>query len=285
MDIITYPLNDTVYTAADAGAYFATRSSGVFSANDNLSVKKADATHLSVSAGLAWMLTDSYWGKAVYSKESVLLEVPTPDPLLNRICRVVLRFVKAENKSKILVLTGSPASDPIAPTRNTGNDIYDLVLADYLQTAGETEINASNLIDQRLNENLCGLMRDGVERIPSDTLYEEWRGRIKELEDELAEARSGGAYQAPLMFANTNIPASAWEITNEYADYPVSCQVTLSGVNESLFPEVVYAYEQIASGVFASICNSYNGGIKLYASAVPQEDITVPTIICFRRTA
>ena len=52
---------------------------------------------------------------------------------------------------------------------------------------GDTEASAVRLTDQRLNEELCGLMRDGVTRIPSQTLYEQYAAFIATLQSEFDE--------------------------------------------------------------------------------------------------
>ena len=55
--IITYPLGGITYDAEDAAAYFAGRTSGVYSTDIDFAVAAAadGSTDLTVSAGQAWM--------------------------------------------------------------------------------------------------------------------------------------------------------------------------------------------------------------------------------------
>ena len=74
------------------------------------------------------------------------------------------------------------------------DESYDeLYLATVLVDAGATDLSAESVTDQRLNEEYCGLMRDGVTGIPTkamqeqatalfNSLYEQLRGRAEELE-------------------------------------------------------------------------------------------------------
>ena len=171
MSEFAYPLDgEQNYTAAQCGAFFAGRSSGVFSADGNLAVSVTGARKLTLSAGVAWINTDRFWGKVYCNTDAIDFVLPTADGALDMICRVVVRWNKTTNVCQALLLEGAPSSSPVAPTRSTTDELYDLVLADYLVQHGETEASAARLTDQRLNDNLCGLMRDGVERLPTDML-------------------------------------------------------------------------------------------------------------------
>ena len=59
-------------------------------------------------------------------------------------------------------------------------------------------------------------------------------------------------------------------------------KIALSGVIESMIPEIVLSVEDATSGNFAPVAESYNGGVYLYATSAPESDITIPTIIAWR---
>lgn len=188
MSEFAYPLNgEQNYTAEQAGAFFATRGSGVWSGEDNLAVNVSGARMLSLSAGIAWFTTDKTWGKVYVNTAPIEFELPVADGVLDCICRIVVRWNKTQNEAKAIMLQGELASEAIAPLRSTTDEIYDLVLADYLVVHGETEASAANLTDQRLNEDLCGLMRDSVTGIPTAQL----QAQVQALIDELRTVISG----------------------------------------------------------------------------------------------
>lgn len=161
MAIITYPLNDVDYDAAAAELYNSTRTSGVYAMSDNFDYGIAGRV-FTVGPGLAWMKTEPFTGKAVGVTEPVALEIAAADTVLSRIDRVVLQFSKAANRTQLILKPGSPSSSPVPPERSATALIYELVLYDISIPAGSSEITAADVTDQRGNDQLCGLMRDGI---------------------------------------------------------------------------------------------------------------------------
>ena len=56
---------------------------------------------------------------------------------------------------------------------------------------------------------------------------------------------------------------------------------------ESMIPEIVLGMADAVSGYFAPVAETYNGGIyqaasTFYATDVPENDMVIPTIICWR---
>ncbi len=78
----------------------------------------------------------------------------------------------------------------------------------------------------------------------------------------------------------TNKSASSWVADSTYSDYGYRCAVALSGVTANDVAEVIFSLEQSSSGVYAPVCETYNGGVYIYASE--NTAITIPTIIVFK---
>lgn len=188
-----YPLDGAQnYTAAQAGAFNGTRTSGVWAGDSNLQpTLNALARTITISRGVAWFTTDDYWGKVYVNTEAVTFSLPTADTTFGKISRIMIRWNKTENDAALIIETGTAAQTPIAPAAQKTDDVYDLVICDYLNAAGETESSSIRLTDQRLNEDLCGLMRDGVTRIPTDTLNAQVEALISQLEQQIEQAASG----------------------------------------------------------------------------------------------
>lgn len=88
-----------------------------------------------------------------------------------------------------------------------------------------------------------------------------------------------------LQFTNTVVPTTAFASDVTYSDYPYKATVPLSGALSSMTPNVIFAMAEATSGVFAPVCESYNGGIYLYATEVPASSITIPNIILWKNNA
>ena len=82
----------------------------------------------------------------------------TPDTTYSRIDRVVWRLnLNLDIRFfQLLLLEGTPAASPVAPTIIRNEMIYDLVLADVVISAGSLIINSSAITDHRADPDLCG---------------------------------------------------------------------------------------------------------------------------------
>ena len=203
MAIVTYPLDGPEYDATDAAGYFSTRCSGVYSVEDDFAVTAAGGTSVTVSAGVAWIHPDRWTGYSVLCREAQTLELSAADGIRSRIDRVVLRYDAAARQTRLQVLEGTPDSaSPTAPAITRTALVYDLCLAEITRPAGSTAITAADLTDTRADEDVCGVMRDGVTGIPTAELVKQWRAAQADLETQLraqlavlnAEIKEGSAY-------------------------------------------------------------------------------------------
>ncbi len=184
--MICFPLDNTPYEAKDMGTYLATRTRGVFSSDGNLAVTPGESgLSVSVSPGLAWLKWSDYWGTAALQEQALTLALDTADGALKRIDAIVCRLDKVNNRAEIVVKKGAPSSAPIVvpPVRDANYD--ELYIATVLIGAGVISISASAITDQRLNEEYCGLMRDGVTGIPTASLHAQAQQILTELTDAL----------------------------------------------------------------------------------------------------
>ena len=191
--VTTYPLDGITYDAADAAGYNSARTSGVYSSEEDYTVTPGGGYTVKVSGGRAWVHPAKYVGYSIIKQEPDTLTLPLADAQRPRIDRVVLRYDAAARKSYLLVLEGTPASTPTAPAISRTNLLYDLCLAQITRPAGSTAITAGNITDTRLDESLCGVMSDGVIRIPTDQLLKEAQARINALEEKATNSASAAA--------------------------------------------------------------------------------------------
>lgn len=191
MAILTYPLNGVGYNAADAETYLCTRTSGVYSAENNFSLNISGNMQVSIGKGIAWINNEEFAGKVVANREEVLLSIPAADSVLNRKDRVVIQFSKSANATSIVLKKGTPASNAVAPSITQTASVFELGLYIINVPAKTAVITAGNVTNTMMDENVCGLMRDSVTGIPTATLYAQAENLIERIETALAAAISG----------------------------------------------------------------------------------------------
>ena len=185
MSIITYPLNGVTYDAEDVSTYLCTRTSGVYSKDTNYAVSVTGPRQITVAPGLAWVNYDDFKGVSACSREAVNLIVPDADSTLPRIDRVVLQFDTAANLTAVKLKPGTPAAAPEPPAILQNHNQYELGLCTVSVPAGSSVITAADITDTRADEDVCGVMRDGVTGIPTAQLQAQALAMMTQLSTEL----------------------------------------------------------------------------------------------------
>lgn len=111
----------------------------------------------------------------------------------------MLRFDSNANRSEIKLISGTLSATPTAPEILKNHRQYELGLCTVKVAARSTTVFASDITDTRLDEDLCGVMRDGVTGIPTADLLAQAKARINELEqaaDASAKAAQSSASDA-----------------------------------------------------------------------------------------
>lgn len=181
--IVLYPANGYDFDAADVAAYLAGLTSGVFSGDEDFPVTAAGGLKVTVGAGRGWVHPSRFTGYSITKRESDTLTMPLADPSLPRIDRIVMRYDAGARAASLQVLQGTASSTPTAPVISRTELIYDFCLAEITRPAGSTSISTGQITDTRLDEALCGLVRDGVTGIPTDELLAAAKERINALEE------------------------------------------------------------------------------------------------------
>ena len=275
--IVTYPLGGITYDAEDAAAYFSTRTSGVFSTEEDFAVTVAEdgGTAVTVGAGRAWMHVSRFTGQSVTLREAQTLALPLADSALPRIDRVVLRYDATSRSTSLQVLQGAPSSEPAGPDLSRTEMVYDLCLAEVSRPAGQTSVSTADLTDTRTDEALCGLMRDGVTGIPMDELGQQALAKAKEtakLCDKLLASYTGGY----LGIWPVTLTADGWAECTDVPGYAYKQTAELRAAREANVPSAVPTPETytvaVAAGL-AGVCETKDGTITFWAEKVPEGDI------------
>ena len=215
-DIITYPENGITYDADDASGYLATRLSGVYSAEEDFAVTAQGGLSVQVSAGQAWVRPARFKGRSIIMEQPTTVVLTAADPVRSRIDRVVLRYDAAAKKTRLQVLEGVPDSaGPAAPAITRTELIYDLCLAEIKRPAGSTAVTVADIYDTRADETVCGVMRDGVNGIPTGILVKQFRAVIDALKGESADKLGyypvGSIYQSTDPTSPAALFGGTWE--------------------------------------------------------------------------
>lgn len=214
MSIITYPLDGVTYSAEDVATYLCTRTSGVYAKNSNFAASITGTRQVTIAPGLAWMNYDDFKGVSVCSREDTVLTVPDADNTLNRVDRVVLQFDTASNLTAIRLKTGTPAVAAQPPDILQNHNQYELGLCTISVPAGSAAITAADVTDTRADEDICGVMRDGVTSIPTAQLIAQWRAAqaaqvaagqalLDQLREEIKDGSAYSKTEADTLFALT----------------------------------------------------------------------------------
>jgi len=178
------------YQAADFADYFGdVLSSGLLHIDEipGLTVK-CDGTDLRtyIEPGKAVIKGYSYENTA-----DLYLQHELSDVSRNRIDRIVLRLDK-QNQSrfiKLFVKTGTAATDPVAPALQRDDFIYELSLAKVLVRANTASLLSTDITDERLNENLCGLVHSLI-TVPTQQFVDQWNSFFSQKQSELTQDQS-----------------------------------------------------------------------------------------------
>lgn len=280
---------DRTYLAEDFAKFFAPLiGNGVFAGKSNeLQVFQSVPAGMSVvlSSGQSWI--DGY---GYINDSDLLIPVDPADGALGRIDRIVNQWSSVDRRIRTVWKKGTPAANPVAPTLRWDADYKELNLCTLDISAGLPAITQDKIHDTRMDSSVCGWVTSLIEQVDTSTLYVQWEAQARivldAIQKELADLEAGTAVELKkLQFSNVPVPASSFVPDSTYQDFPYRAGVALSGVIESMIPEVVLSVDDALSGNYAPVAESYNGGVYLYAGSTPDADVKIPTIICWRGNA
>jgi len=190
-----FPLNNTWYEADALGAWFGTRTRGVFAAEGCYAVLPNGDMTVTLTPGHGWLKADKLWGTVIYDVEPTIMDIATADGALTRWAAICLQLDKNLNIAQPVVKYGpygtNPAMNTLPMPVQIGLDYDEIYVSAIRIRAGTTEILASDIVDLRLEEAYCGLMRDGVTGIPTQGLYNEFHSWLETTKDILDEEVAG----------------------------------------------------------------------------------------------
>lgn len=171
------PVYDRAITAENERQFNKLRyTNGVFiesSLDDDLQVIPGNGMAVKVSKGGCHIE-----GALAYNDNAITLSLEAANSTLRRIDRIVARFNTSTNVRSIMVYvkTGTNATNPVAPALQRESNFWELGLADITIPAGATSISASNILDTRMDDSLCGRVLPAIPYVTQlGALYEQYQ--------------------------------------------------------------------------------------------------------------
>ena len=224
-EMMAWPLNlvEYGYNVEDVMRWMAGKTSGVYGQEGNYQVVWKSGMTVTVKAeGMlgGWLSNMDRYGIAFWNATDIDLEVPIGDGVSPRIDRVVVSW-HIPNQSElpqVVIRQGTPAADPQPPALVNDGEYAEICLAEIAVAAGAITLAAENITDTRLDGDVCGLVSMGIEKIPTDGLYQQWIDWFEELQTTLDDdvaanlyaliqqkvAKAGDTMTGPLIAANQN---------------------------------------------------------------------------------
>lgn len=150
---------------------------GVFaSIGDHLLVSPGTGMQVLVGTGRAWF--NHTWS---YNDASVALSIASADPTLPRIDVVALEINAevATRANSLKVITGTPASTPVAPDLTNTSEIHQYALAHVSVPAAITQILGSH-ITNKVGTDLCPFVTGPLSVISAEDLLAQWHSEWHE---------------------------------------------------------------------------------------------------------
>lgn len=157
---------DRLYNADDVNTFLEGLVGDGLYANvdDMFAVTAGTGMTVKVAAGKASL--DHHWFK---SDAMETLSIGTAHAVLNRYDVVAIRLNVATRSIGLVVLTGTPASQPSVPQIRRDDEFFDLALAYIYIGAGVTAISQSVITDVRLNSAVCGIVTGIIDQLDTST--------------------------------------------------------------------------------------------------------------------
>lgn len=210
----SFPLENTLYSAEDAQLWMATRTSGVY-ANDDFPLTANGTMTVTLGLGQAWLKYGRFNGCAYANTTAKTFTLDMSDSQYTRIDRLCIRVEPLNNACYAYIKKGTPSETPTPPALQADSAAYEISPYEITVKAGATGINASDITDKRLDESVCGLMRDGVTRIDTSVINAQVSGFVRELQTNLEQVYAGVEKVNIINFALT-LGADAWSASEPY---------------------------------------------------------------------
>lgn len=147
-------VEDRLYLADEFAEYFRSFiSSGIFmKKSDNLQVVANGDMTVTLKPGK--MIIEGY---GYTNMDEIIIPIESADGVLNRIDRIAVTWSLVDRDIHYTLQKGEYSYEPVPPECRRDAEYKDYVVADIHINAGIITVTQENIVDQRLNSNVCGL--------------------------------------------------------------------------------------------------------------------------------
>ena len=192
-EVMAWPLNLTTYSynAQDVMRFMAGKTSGVYGEEGNFQVIAKTGMTVTVQAeGMTggWLSDGAKYGISFWNANDIDLTVETADGVNPRKDRVVVSWHIPQQATvpDVVIRKGTPSASPQPPALVNNGEYAEICLAEIDIPAGATEITSYNITDTRMNEELCGLVSMGIEKIPTGGMEAQFMEWFEDLQTNLS---------------------------------------------------------------------------------------------------
>lgn len=188
MGLYSYPRGQVEYGEQEFAMWHSTRTQGVFFGGDNLAVIPASGMSVKITtmangagmgrSGRAWLnIYPNGGGIVQWIDEDVTVTLPRASGTQDRIDRIIFAHNYIANAPsgtpQIYFKQGAYSDNPVPPeiVRRYG-EAWELSLAQIYIPKGSAEITPDMIIDERLDESVCGLMATPEVSVPTQAAYD-----------------------------------------------------------------------------------------------------------------
>lgn len=191
-ELTCWPLDNKPYTSVALGAAYAARSRGVLNADSFTATTNGDNT-ITVGKGVGCIHVSEQWAAFPLNEGDVLLTFADADGVYPRWDVIALVYDKNANTAGLEVRTGLAAETPALPALRRNDDYDEIFLYRVTRPVGATKITADNVVDLRLDNTVCGLMRDTIDAIDTSVMQAAFKAFLAQIETELKQLHAGTA--------------------------------------------------------------------------------------------
>lgn len=282
--------HDRKYNAEQIGSVLdGVITDGVYhSIGDIFSVTPGTGMSVNVASGRAWF--NHTW---TLNDAMIIVGLSEAHQVYDRIDAIILKVDTGNRTNSIIAKTGTPSSSPSKPTLTSDEHPLAYVTVKH----GVTAITAAN-IQFVVGTSECPFVAGVQNGVDIDVLVANWKTQFDELfvqlEKQISQAVSGTLIDGSVTykklasdavrrrFESVIVAPSSFVSDSTYANYSYRASVTLAGVTEDMIPDVAFSIASMTIADLAPIAQCYNGGIYIYASAIPTGNVELNSVVCWR---
>ena len=211
-ELTCWPLDNKPYTSVALGAAYAARSRGVLNADSFTATTNGDNT-ITVGKGVGCLHVSEQWAAFPLNEGDVLLTFADADGVYPRWDVIALVYDKNANTAGLEVRTGLAAETPALPALRRNDDYDEIFLYRVTRPVGATKITADNVVDLRLDNTVCGLMRDTIDGVDTSVMQKQFDTFLQKITDDLNDLEMD---KIPTMWvvASSTFMVDGWEEAN-----------------------------------------------------------------------